>query len=828
MHTWKNMALWGVVAVCVAGATATTAHAAVAGEAGKGELVIVAGGRTEAVIVVSPDAGLPEVTGKDGSVTRGVDKNGKHNDEWAAAVDLAKYIDLMTGVKPRLAATRDDVQAALASQVPLLIIGEEALKASPALARKIQAAAKEKPTLGADAIGLLRQGNRVYVAGNNDLAHYYAAAELLWRWGCRWYIPTDFGECIPTEQTLAIGALDYAYGSPFEIRGYWISWNGDNAGRVEFQKRNMMISGRRGFPSTGHALGKYTRDAPNSKGTFNFPITAPETAQHVADKLDEAFAAGHNSSIGMEDGNYTSDYPKDVALMKLQWDKYMMRASVTDPMLELYNNIARILQQKYPQSLAKLGFLAYANMTIPPVRTMTAERSLYCELAPIDIDPVHGMDDEDSPPRQEYRNFLHAWSKVMQGRLAIYDYDQGMLVWRDIPNPSHQSFRQDVKHYRDAGILGINTESRNAIGTTFLNLFLRGRLMWNPDTDVEALLAEFYPKFYGPAAKPMAAYWSAIYAAWDDTIITEHEYFVAPAIYTPEVIETCRARLAEAEKIVAAFKGKANLTRQEQQIIERIAFTRLSFEIINGYLGMVRAAATDVDYPRAAAIGTRTLAVRERMTDMNGIFTTYRRMSENGPAWWPGEVAQYAKLAELTDGSRGKLIAKLPLEWAFHRDKGRVGVAEKYATQAIDLTVWNAANADMTLRNRKDYAAAWEMLRTDLYAQAQGIRDPDRQSFTGDLWYRTDLELTDGQVQGKVHLMFPGLFNECWLYLNGEEVAYRKQGNLWWLNDYAFEWDVDLSGKFKAGKNTLALRCNCEHHLGGMFRRPFLYQSQGN
>ena len=32
-------------------------------------------------------------------------------------------------------------------------------------------------------------------------------------------------------------------------------------------------------------------------------------------------------------------------------------------------------------------------MTIPPVRDMTSEPNLFCELAPIDIDPIHGMDD---------------------------------------------------------------------------------------------------------------------------------------------------------------------------------------------------------------------------------------------------------------------------------------------------------------------------------------------------------------------------------------------------------------------------------------------------
>jgi len=816
MTRWFPKLGWGVALIGLATGTFGQNSA----------LVIAEKGATKAVVVVSPEAGLPVTTNKDGTVSRGTDKTGSRNEEWAAANDLVKYIEMMTGAKPRLASTREEIAAALKGKDPVILVGEEALKANPKLGKRIQAAAKPKPILVSDAIGLLREKNRVYVAGNNDASHYFAVAELLWRWGCRWYMPTDFGECIPEVEPLTVGELDYAYGSPFEIRGYWISWVGDTSGKADFQRRNMMVGSRRGFPSTGHALGKYTGKAPGAKGTFNFPITAPETAEFVARQIEPAFARGEGISIGMEDGNYDSDYPKDVELMKLQWDKYMMRWSVTDPMLELYNNIARLLQAKHPKSGGKLGFLAYANMTIPPVREMKAEKSLFCELAPIDIDPIHGMDDPNSPPRQEYRDMMYQWAKIMEGRLAIYDYDQGMLVWRDIPNPSHQGLKQDFAHYAKAGILGINTESRNAIGTTFLNLFFRGRLMWDPNADIDAMLKEFYPKFYGPAAEPMEAYWSAIYKAWAETIVTEHEHFVAPAIYTPEVIETCRKSLAAAEKAVAPLAKKAHLTRHEKQLLERMKFTRLSFDIMDGYLGMVRQVASECNYAEGAALGTKTLAVREQMTDMNGIFTTYRKMGERGPSWWPGEVQQYARLATYIAGTNGTLIRKLPLEWAFRRDKARVGVEKKYATQEIDLTYWTAHRDTQTLQNRKDYPDEWEMLRTDLYAQAQGIRDPDNQSFTGDMWYRTDVELTADPIQGSVHLMFPGLFNECWLYVNGQEVGYRKQGKLWWLNNYKFEWDVDLTGKLKAGKNTIALRANCEHHFGGMFRRPFLYAAK--
>ncbi|MBW3541449.1 MAG: DUF4838 domain-containing protein [Planctomycetes bacterium] len=777
------------------------AVAATAGKSGDDNLILASGGETDAVVVVSPQSGEYEKR---------------------AAADLAKYVELLCGARPRIANEPATVEAALKGSQPVLIVGREALRINAGLESSLNAVLKKKPHLRTDGIVLRRAGNRVYIAGNNDRSHYFAVAELLRQWGCRWYMPTEFGECIPEEAELAVGELDFAWSSPFEIRSYWISWVGDTSGAEEFQLRNM-LTGRGDLPPTGHALGQYTKGL--GKGTFHFPITSAETAAHVAGQVEKLYASGQDFSLGMEDGSYDSDDPRDQELMKLQWDKYFLRWSVTDPMLELYNNVARILRKKYPQSDARIGFLAYANMTLPPVRDMAAEPPLFCELAPIDIDPIHGMDDPQSPPRREFRDMLEKWATVMQGRLCVYDYDQGMLVWRDIPAPSHQAFRQDVQHYRRTGILGVNTESRNAIATTFLNLHLRARLLWNPDANVDELLAEFYETFYGPAAGPMSEYWNAIFQAWEETIVTEHEYFIAPAIYTPELLKTLRTKIAEAERVGAGIEAGGSLSRNEKLYVQRIRVARLMDDILQGYLAMVRAASSECDYAAAVKHGEEALAVRDRLTDLSGIFTTYRgyNAEQNGYAWWPGEVRQYRELQPFVDGTKGQLIARLPLEWAFRRDAEGKGLERGFASEPVDLTWWKAHRDELTLDSRRNDPDEWEMLRTDLYVQAQGIRHPDRQSYTGHLWYRTDIELTDDEVQGAPHVRFPGVFNECWLYVNGEEVAHRKQGALWWLNDYRFEWDVDLTGRLKPGRNVLAVRCNCEHHFGGMFRRPFVY-----
>jgi hypothetical protein len=754
--------------------------------------------------------------------------------ETMAANELAQYISMMTGQTLKVV-TADS--ADLKSAKAQIYIGQAAIAAKPQLSARLTAAAKPNPTLRADAITLLRDGSSLYLAGNNDESHYFAVAYLLNQWGVRWYLPTQLGECVPEVGTLKVGKVDFSWGSPFESRQFWYSWLGDYTGHKEFTRRNFFNTV--GVPN-GHALNQYIGDiVPPGKSPMNIPISDPATAAHVAKKVAATYAKGEHVIMGMEDGTYTSDYKPDSDLAANLQGKYFQLKELTDPFMVFYNAVGNALLKEYPNSPSKIGFLAYSNITIPPQRKMTAAKNLVAYLAPIDIDPTHSMNDVRSPAKQEYRDMMYKWSQIMQGRVVIYDYDQGMLVWRDIPNPSIMAFTQDVKHYRDAGILGLNTESRNAVATIFNNIFFRGQLMWNPDVDVRELQSEFYTRFYGPAAAPMADFWNLSNQAWEDTLSTEHEFFVAPSVYTPAVVQAMGQHLAKAQAAVAPLKSKSSPSRLEKQYLERMKFAHLQYEVLSGYMSMVENGAAKGDYKAAADAGKKALKAREEMTAMNGTFTTTRL--ENGDAWFPGEVKLWESLASLTDGTKGRLVAQTPLEWAFRRDPWDTGYARGWGNAVPDLTFYNAnidkygpkarmsqLPGDNTLYRSavtRDYPTTqWEMLRTDVYPQAQGILHPDYQSFTGHLWYHTEVEISAADAGKNIHLMFPGLFCESWLYVNGSLVAHRPQGAIWWLNDYKFNWDIDLVANLKPGKNKIILRSNNTHHFGGIFRRPFLYQ----
>ena len=278
---------------------------------------------------------------------------------------------------------------------------------------------------------------------------------------------------------------------------------------------------------------------------------------------------------------------------------------------------------------------------------------------------------------------------------------------------------------------------------------------------------------------------------------------------------------------VLLMGGLVESQLRDAMVSFRTGNIELSFAVIDGYLAMVQAAAGRCDFAAAVAAGKRGLAAREQLTVMNPTFTTYKAIGENGSAWWPGEVDYMSELLALTDGSKGRLIAPTSLAWAFRRDPHDTGLARGWYYQDADLTWWNREGRERAPAARAGDPEAWEMLNTDVYMQGQGIRHADRQSYTGHYWYQTTLELTAEQIAGPVHLMFPGLFNQCWLYVDDELAAYRPFPEPWWRNDYRFSWDVDVAGKLKPGKNRITLRGLCPLHFGGMFRRPFVYRATG-
>lgn len=686
--------------------------------------------------------------------------------EKKGALDLTHYLELMLNKKVTV------TQGLAASPDPDLeiVIGSLALKSSPKLSLQLEAVTKKDPIVRSDAIVLNKDGRRIYLAGSNDDSHYFAVSAFLHQQGCRWYTPTTFGEFVPQRSQLNLDGLPMAYASPFEIRSYSISWHGDREDYENFAHRNF-------YNLDNSVIGYHTLDRQLTKDQS---VLSKEYVQAVADKLQAAHSQSKPVSVAISDRIQVLGNESDAKLAGGIRDKFFYTTAAADVFLPFYNAVCQELWRRNPHSRSKVGFLAYNNLTLPPQRAITAAPQLVAFLAPIDIDPNHAFGDARSPGKLDFYGTVERWVKVMQGRVILYDYDQGMLVWRDLPNPSHHVVRRDVKRYQSLGILGFATESRNAIATTFTNLFFRGQLYWNPNFNVDRELELFYKNFYGSNSQAMGEYWAQIYRAWESTTSVEHEFFMSSGLYTKELMESLRLQINK-------LKGEDARTR----------YSRLSFEVLDAYFNMTEAGAGQCDYSKAVEYGRKGLLSRESLTQMHGMFTTYKKMPEKGPAWWPGEVELYESLARL------EKIAITPRQWTFRADP-------------FDEGVWRGWGF-------VDKFGDGRAIAVDRLVSGQDFHDVNFHNPGGYGWYTCQISL-DSEVAEDCQVIFPGVFNSCWLYINGQLVDWRTERAPWWLTDYSFTWKAKSSGALHKGLNTLTIRLEMNQHPSGLFRRPFLAQ----
>ena len=70
---------------------------------------------------------------------------------------------------------------------------------------------------------ILCRDNTLVLAGN-DLAHYhgtpYAVYEFLNRLGVRWFMPSEFGEVVPSMKTIRVDEIDFHDKPDFALRNW--------------------------------------------------------------------------------------------------------------------------------------------------------------------------------------------------------------------------------------------------------------------------------------------------------------------------------------------------------------------------------------------------------------------------------------------------------------------------------------------------------------------------------------------------------------------------------------------------------------------------------
>lgn len=180
---------------------------------------------------------------------------------------------------------------------------------------------------------------------------------------------------------------------------------------------------------------------------------------------------------------------------------------------------------------------------------------------------------------------IRTWSTALGVRPVLWTYQCHAAFGRNLPGVPEtypRQISQFLKQTRD-DIGGLYLE-QHTLSHTAMNLdkYISARLMWNPDLDIEAELADYFRAYYGPGAEPAqelfklfednwVKYWKLTAKDAPDSSATglalpakDRQMLVWSQVYTPEEMEKAEGLVAAVEKACGdapAYSKRAGLLR---------------------------------------------------------------------------------------------------------------------------------------------------------------------------------------------------------------------------------------------------------------------------
>jgi len=375
-----------------------------------------------------------------------------------------------------------------------------------------------------------------------------AVYEFLRRQGVRWYMPGEIGEVVPESTTIVAAPVDEVVRPDFVLRHHPTRWDLLSREDVLWQLRLGLNYGNEFYGIfQGHGLSNVTgRDETKAAHPEYFAIWdgklqtdygragAPRlsseelfqaTLRFVRASYDIYDEPAVQISLADNQGKarFRSEHPDCVA-------QYNLKNSLS-PMSDYYWGFMKRLAEEISKTHPDRYIIgaAYQTQSEPPLRIDKLPPNLMVNLARADRVRMH-QDLERNENLMDKKELREKWAeKVPPGNLINYEYYHYPRPtrgdWTGVPVYFPSAIAEDLRHMKSVGMAGENLETNlnessdtsimegavpwgergswYAPGFTHLNLYLTGRLYWDVDQDVNAMLDEYCEKFFGPAAAAM-------------------------------------------------------------------------------------------------------------------------------------------------------------------------------------------------------------------------------------------------------------------------------------------------------------------------------------
>jgi hypothetical protein len=258
-----------------------------------------------------------------------------------------------------------------------------------------------------------------------------------------------------------------------------------------------------------------------------------------------------NRCRAMDSGELVKRRGIDLEEMKKQPAKYTV---ITDRVFTFVNQVAEEAQKSHPGKY--IVSMAYSRYTMPPGRIQLHPQVIpqYCLWSAY----KHANPDL----KQDHERIAAAWAQAAN-RTGIYEYHINGS-WPGMHRLVTPYIADSIKYLWRHGIDLYQTQSGDDFAINGINYYVAGKLLWDTSLDPQAILDDFYEKGFGKAAPAVRRFHQRLEEAWrlatrggKDVSCSSLENTRLLELFTPELLDQCRADLSEA----AALAGD-DLTRK--------------------------------------------------------------------------------------------------------------------------------------------------------------------------------------------------------------------------------------------------------------------------
>lgn len=246
------------------------------------------------------------------------------------------------------------------------------------------------------------------------------------------------------------------------------------------------------------------------------------------------------------------------------------------------SNRQAILISQVKAALRKAGLdtrletIAY-HLTVSPPESAKLEKDLLIDFCPIAQCFEVQINDASSTVNADYVKQLRGLRKGFEGDLSIYSYYR-KYAWKSLPNLIPHYVQKDLQFYATIPTQGISSYAEPGDWFAYeLNHYVLGNLAWNPNADVDALIAKFAEARYGSASRAAVS----TYAVLED-VVRHNCDLPGTSLKSAEELTKAESRIEEQAKSLKTAQSEVTDTaikRNIERLLLTLEYARLDIEV---------------------------------------------------------------------------------------------------------------------------------------------------------------------------------------------------------------------------------------------------------